>query len=211
MRVGWVCAAFSLTACIAGPFAIAGAAHADGAFGPWTGLYAGVHGGYGSVTSAPEPFDVDGFVGGFQLGYLHQFDQLVAGVEVDYSPTELSDTESQDAGLLGPVSAKLSGDDLVSVRARLGTTWQGALIYATAGYAWADASVKVSLPAFGISETRTEGVDGFVAGGGFEMMIMPNVSARLEGLRYWLDSSEIDGDFDVSVVRAALNYRFDLN
>src|SRR5262245_33264911 len=69
----------------------------------WSGFYLGGHGGYASAkiedgifdTGAnPGPIDLktlesDGWVGGLYIGYSHQWDRYVAGIEVDASWADL--------------------------------------------------------------------------------------------------------------------------
>lgn len=77
----------------------------------WRGLYGGIHLGHADADGD------DGFVGGVQLGYNWQSNQLIYGLEGDLS---LSGTDSIDW--------------LASVRGRLGYLIQPSLlVYATAG------------------------------------------------------------------------------
>lgn len=187
--------------------AAAPAAHADGGPAIWQGLYFGVHGGYGQAIDEPAPFDVTGGVLGLQAGYNHQINRFVLGIEGDYSGSNLEDTRTA-----GGIPVTLSVDDMASIRGRIGIAVQSALIYGTLGYAWADAGTSGTFA--GVSFGRSTSFDGLVAGGGVEYKFAPDWSARVEGLRYWLEpdtnTPNVD-DLNATVVRAGLNWHFKTN
>ncbi len=168
------------------------------AVNPWTGLYLGVHAGYG--TAADTDPSVSGFVGGIQGGYNWQFNQIVAGIEGDFTLSG-ADSTSTIAG----VTVKSSVDSLWSVRGRLGfLATNNLLIYGTAGYG----GFAMSAEALGLDVSAR--ARGLVAGGGLEYAFTRNVLGRVEGLHYM---GEGTGSFsgleqDVTVFRAGLSYRF---
>ncbi|KAB2913133.1 MAG: porin family protein [Hyphomicrobiaceae bacterium] len=170
----------------------------------WTGLYVGAHIGYGwsDVDWQGGARDGSGALAGAQIGYLWQSGALVWGVEADASSSWV------DGG----------GHDinwLASVRGRLGAAINNnrTLLYATAGGAWADADYAAA--GFGtLSDTHF----GWVAGGGIEHMLAPNVTARVEYLYYGFDSITAPAgvlgagattvDPSVQTVRFGLNFKF---
>ncbi len=178
---------------------IAGAAScAAGEPTNWSGLYFGGHAGYLEPETDTEPFDMSGFVGGVHLGYNAQSGIVVGGVEVDYTWTDVGDTETIAAPF--PASFRIELDDIASVRGRLGFAHDGWLLYGTAGYAWSELEATAS--ALGVTASETADINGFVGGGGVEVWLAPAVSGRLEGLYYDLDGD--DQDLAFGVVRAGL-------
>lgn len=166
----------------------------------WSGLYFGGHAGYLEPDTDTAPFDMSGFVGGVHLGYNAQSGIVVGGVEVDYTWTDIGDTETTDFPI--PASFKIELDDIASVRARLGFVHDNWLLYGTVGYAWSELTATASAPLLGASATETADISGVVGGGGVELWLAPAVSARVEGLYYDLDG---DGqDLAFGVVRAGL-------
>ena len=109
-----------------------------------------------------------------------------------------------------------------TVRARLGYAANSWLFYATGGYAYAQLDTDLSASAAGFATTfnRHEIRNGWTAGGGIEVALSRNWSARLEYL--YLDFGKfnnpwvlvvlptIDDNTKIvsSVVRAGINYRF---
>ncbi len=161
-------------ALVVGVGAVATSAAADGiptrSAGPgyvdrppiWRGLYGGLHLGH-----AESDFD-DGIVGGVQLGYNWQTNQIVYGLEGDIS-----------------LSGANSIDYLASFRGRLGYLIQpNLLVYATAG---------LGLVGGGDSDSDA----GFVYGLGIEGMFSDTMSARLEYLAFNNDNGHGDDSVGV--------------
>ncbi len=185
----------------------------------WQGFYLGINGGYawGDTNNAPfynqgvydgslGELSPEGGFGGGQIGYNAVFGRLLAGVEADVQAADIGDS----AGF-GAVSTNI--DWFGTVRGRLGFVSDRTLIYATAGYAWADVESSFNTAGFGITESDM--LDGYVLGGGIEYALTDNWSAKmeyqyvdLEDRRLGIagDSTRIDPDFHS--VRAGLNYRF---
>jgi outer membrane immunogenic protein len=196
-----------------------------------------------------------GFIGGGQFGYNWQFNSWVAGFEADIQGTRVKATGQSNAtvgaagfgfSLTTNVSATKELDYLGTVRGRLG--WLASptmLVYGTGGLAYGEvkASTNVSSTitgAFdctagfcfpstsaGISETRT----GWTAGGGFEWMIVPQWSVKLEYLyydlgrvtynsllvdplfgfpvpNYFVNNVQTSTRFNGNIVRAGVNWHF---
>jgi outer membrane immunogenic protein len=176
----------------------------------WTGLYVGVHGGYGwsdiywpgSVSHSGE-----GWLAGGQIGFNLQAGRLVYGIEADISSAWI-DGES------GNGCCSHSIDWLYSVRGRAGlTSYDGRwLFYATGGVAWADVEYR-SAGFGGHSDTHF----GWVAGAGIERALTPSLTARAEYLYYDFDSATApagalggaaDLDPSMHTVRFGLNFKF---
>ena len=158
-------------------------------YGPafsWTGLYIGTHVGYGwsdadwgdALSGVSTSNRSNGWLVGGQIGYNLQVRQFVFGVETDFSTAWL------DGSSACPAPAFNCGHSynwLTSLRGRLGVAVNNnrTLLYATGGAAWADVDYASSLGT-GFSHTHT----GWVAGGGVEHMLTPNLTARIEYLYY---------------------------
>jgi outer membrane immunogenic protein len=186
----------------------------------WSGLYIGVHGGYGwsdiDWTSGATTVNDNGagWFGGGQIGYNWQRGALVFGVEADIST-------GIDGSNTCPTAAFSCSHDvnwLASVRGRVGVAANGnrTLYYATAGGAWADVDYSSTAPGTtGFSDRQF----GWVVGGGIEHMLSPKLTARLEYLYYSFDSetAPVGGlatgsttrlDPSMQTVRFGLNYKF---
>ncbi len=145
----------------------------------WSGMYVGVHGGYGFSDN------LDGFAGGFQLGYNWQFSRnIVFGLEGDITATDMN-------GL--PLGLPAHIDYIATARARLGYTWDRTMIYGTGGLAYSRAAVA------GFHDTDT----GYVLGGGLEWAYSNAWTLKAEYLYY-----DLGNNFDASMIRLGANYRF---
>ncbi len=153
----------------------------------WTGFYFGGHLGYGwgDVGAA----DVDGFLGGLQVGYNWQLSpNFVFGVEADISGTDMNNPAPAHVDYLG------------TLRARIGYTWDRTMLYGTGGLAWNRAAVG------GVHDTDT----GYALGLGVEWAFAPNWSTKIEYMYYAFDNNAAfaGADFDASTIKVGLNYRF---
>jgi outer membrane immunogenic protein len=181
----------------------------------WMGLYGGIHAGGGFSTvdqayPATGKVDIDGFVGGAHVGYNFQSGGLVAGYELDVSGTAMKATEAFTSGL----STSASRAWMSSARLRLGYSFDNVLLYATGGVAFSDLDLKVT---DGLSTVGSRDVYvGYVVGGGVEVKMSRNISARVEALHYDFGSKTVDLgtvssriNSDVTTVRAGLTFHFD--
>ncbi|MEL6979153.1 MAG: outer membrane beta-barrel protein [Pseudomonadota bacterium] len=201
---------------------------AEAAPTPWTGPYAGLHAGYAwadaeftddflddvarvGATVDDDEFDIEGFLAGGQLGYLHQYrNNVVIGAEIDGSLVWADDSvgatiPTGQTVVTGDLEGEL--DYLASARLRLGYAIGNVLPYATGG--------------IGFSGWDFNGEDvmafGGVAGGGVEALVAENFVVGAEGLYYFFDKSDdLDGDLgydvievdDVIVARIRASYKF---
>src|SRR5262245_8003437 len=108
----------------------------------WTGFYIGAHIGAGWATtefSNPNSgivfsnYNLNGFLGGGQIGYNWQSGWAVFGVEADASWTDIKG--SSDCFTFDFCRSKI--DALGTITARFGGTVDHALIYVKGGGAWA--------------------------------------------------------------------------
>jgi outer membrane immunogenic protein len=176
----------------------------------WTGFYVGGNAGYawGNVNTnggiaVTNTGDLDGFVGGGQVGYNYQIGQFVLGAEADIQGGDLS-----TGSTLGALRVKT--DYFGTVRARAGFAFDRIMPYVTGG--WAYGNVKTSVPLLGVSSDNSH-TGGWALGGGVEYAITNNWIAGVEYLYVDLGEKRLQGTgtkvgTDFSVVRARLSYKF---
>ena len=173
----------------------------------WTGFYVGANAGYGwgntSTNNLGQVGDLDGFIGGGQVGYNYQIGQFVLGAEADFQGADLS-----SGGNIFGTSVKT--EYFGTVRARLGWAIDRWMPYVTGG--WAYGNVKTSIPSIGFSSDRTH-TGGWAVGAGVEYAFTNNLIGGVEYLYVDLGEKNIAGfgtkvGTDFSVVRARLSYKF---
>jgi outer membrane immunogenic protein len=194
----------------------------------WSGIYIGAQGAYGWGDGSSKFVyypdggnpDIDGWMGGGQVGYQRQFGSIVAGIEVSGLAGEVDGTTVNTGD---PGTAKVDVKNVISLNGRLGWAADSWLIYATGGYVRADVGGHVYT--FGTYDYGTdEHHDGWNIGGGVEYMIARNVSVGLEYRHIDLNTKIHAGvdtyfggtvysadlvqrvDADVDVVSARLNF-----
>jgi opacity protein-like surface antigen len=194
----------------------------------WTGVYIGVHGGWGwgnthdtVARSLPTSREVDilssGPLGGGQIGVNWQFGQFVAGLEVDGSWSSLrngNDTVGI-SGLIAATGQTIRIQALATATARLGYAMGPWLAYVKGGGAWG--SLELSTNSIGPQQvTYHESNFGWTAGAGLEVAFLRNISAKAEyAFVYlgrdslpWSDFNTIDGlEHSAHLVKVGLNIR----
>jgi outer membrane immunogenic protein len=149
----------------------------------WTGFYIGANIGYGfgnataSSAGVSGSENLNGVLGGGQIGYNWQFGNWVLGIEGDGQGTDQKASFSA-----GGVTEDDSMPWFATVRGRIGyavaPTW---MIYGTAGGAWADFKSTLTVPGFGTATWEvTHG--GWSAGAGIEGAINQSWSWKAEYL-----------------------------
>jgi len=205
----------------------------------WSGFYVGGHAGIawsrdvftfgipdtGCDVSLCEDFRFtpSSFIGGGQVGFQSQVEKWVFGIEATWSGTHLRQT---DESALFPGSFRsIKIDDIATVVARFGGTWDRTLIYAKAGYATARIGVHaLEGPAVpGLTADNTSWRNGWTLGAGIEYMFWQNLILGVEFDFYnfafdtKLPASFSDGihtfqisgsNADVFAVTARLSYLF---
>ncbi|MGH8498727.1 MAG: outer membrane protein [Methylococcales bacterium] len=174
---------------LSGFLALTGAASAaDPVVDPgydWSGLYIGGQVGYAwgnadhdfSNGAPSDDSSPDGFLGGAHIGYLHQMDLLVLGLEVDVEGTDINGSFNNTTG--GTSSGSTDINVQGSARARLGLAMDRWLPYITGGVAIADVDYgggPAGGPCCGYSKTSV----GYTIGGGLEYAFTDSFSARVE-------------------------------
>lgn len=236
-------------------FALSLASTPANAYGPpfsWTGLYVGVNGGYswgradatlsGVVVNeisleeaVSDRAQVNGWLGGGQIGYSWQSKGWVFGVEADFQWTGEDGDVSACVDLISVCGkARYELDWFGTVRGRVGyLVFPDTLLYFTGGLAYGRVNADFSLhPALGTtpasdSATKT----GWVVGGGLEWALDRSWRVRAEYLYMDLGSMRTElgpvsvtvpaevpidvtasgtvrTDFTDQIVRVGLSYKF---
>jgi outer membrane immunogenic protein len=205
----------------------------------WTGFYVGANIGYGwgdsktglvdlydpaYVTSIPgHSNNMNGVIGGGQIGYNQQFGNTVFGLEADFSGTGMKGSVTDP---LNGYTATSSIDWLSTVRGRLGLSFDRSLVYMTGGVAIGRVKNKLDDLYNGgatiVSTTSAATHVGWTIGAGIETALSPNWSVRAEYLYVDLGSethnhyeppigwSQISYESSVtaSIARVGVNYKF---
>jgi outer membrane immunogenic protein len=194
----------------------------------WTGIYIGAHIGYAWSDADWQYADAPGIAAGHngsggllggQIGYNLQVKQFVFGIEGDASSAWL---DGSTACPNAAFTCSHSFNWLASVRGRAGIAVNNnrTLLYATAGGAWADVDYAAKDATTGalFGSGFTERHWGWVAGGGVEHMLTPNITAKVEYLYYSFDDVTAPAgalgagtatlEPATHAVRFGLNYKF---
>ena len=195
----------------------------------WNGVYAGLHGGMNwfEVTAEPDlgTLDISSGQFGAHVGLNYDAGMAVIGVEGDLNFEMGSYSITADSADLGFPGIAASGYVDVtssgSLRARIGMPIANkALIYATAGYAWASTEYGVNGTYGGrpVSYARSMMFHGIAYGIGAEAFVTDNVVLRVEALRFdyadkpltfeRIGNTGVSIDPSSDVVRAGLSWRF---
>lgn len=152
----------------------------------------------GSGTTAQtlsKSFDSNGGIGGGQIGYNVQNGRIVYGVEGDLDASGITGSGTSTVSLQVPtgpttadtVTAKATAKSQLNyvgtIRGRLGYTFDSALIYATGGLAFGDASDTLTETDIGGTTTKkskSSTLTGYVLGAGAEYALNPAWSIKGE-------------------------------
>ena len=166
----------------------------------WQGPYVGANLGYQWSGIGRSPADPSGVAGGAQAGYNWQREQFVFGAETDLQPSGANDTFA---------AWKFSNPWFGTLRARAGVAMNNILFYGTVGLSYG--TLRMENVVTGVSESRTGA--GWAAGGGLEVGLMGNWTARAEYL--YIDLGDRSYSFtgtthgvQSNILRFGVNYRF---
>ncbi len=170
----------------------------------WSGLYAGVHAG-----SGPDSYrNIDGWLGGVQIGANARMNSLVFGVEGDIAATGIGFSQAGDG-----FSLKGNVDWLSTIRGRVGfTPTDRMLVYGTGGVAFAgfDLDLNGGGQSFGGNGFHT----GWAVGAGVEAMVTDKISLKAEYLYsdFGSDSYKLPDPANIALrvhtVRVGANFHF---
>jgi outer membrane immunogenic protein len=229
--IGTVAAlALGMTAANAADLPVKAPPMAPVAVSTWTGCYLGANLGYGwgrgreSVTAAGVTVtgseNINGILGGGQIGCNYQVSNIVWGVEGDFQGTDQHHTTTVAAGGV-TLSERDSLPWFGTIRGRVGVTLAPSwLVYFTGGGGGLSlhrTATATGLVAGTLTNNTTHGF--WTLGGGIENMFMPHWSWKLEYL--YLNTGNFTNTnavlgvpvvttarFTDNILRAGINYHF---
>jgi len=181
----------------------------------WTGIYAGLSGGYAWGRSELQFGRIDrdfsarnpsGALGALTIGYNWELGGgWIGGVEGDIGLMDARSSDRAATSRIGPWWG--------TIRARAGYAFGETLVYATGGAAFAEFDETV---AGGAVVTSHDTRSGWVAGGGVEHAIAANITAKVEYLHMDFGSFNAVNqngqafafENHADLVRAGINYKF---
>jgi outer membrane immunogenic protein len=193
----------------------------------WTGVYVGVHGGWGWGTTDirdplfsppfnPTELKYNGPLAGAQLGANWQQGNFVLGAEIDGSWAFVRGNSNRNQGVITSiVNNGIGYRALATGTGRVGYSMGQWLVYAKGGAAWADIGVTTQIAV--LPTTYQQGLFGAVGGAGLEVAFLRNVSAKVEynlvylptdHLAYASQTSISSLDHLIQVVKFGINVRF---
>ena len=204
----------------------------------WTGCYIGGHVGgvwvekdWNIAVTAVDPIfnggqnsgshDVNGWLGGAQVGCNYQTGSWVFGIQGDYAWTGASGSSELNGGIFPGSTIGSKVNNLSSVTGRVGYAWDRFLGYVKGGGAWEQDEYTWTAPGFAfgtVSQTRS----GWTVGIGGEYAFTNNLSGFIEydwysfGTKsaafYVPNAGGIWGAADIkenkSVLKVGLNWKF---
>lgn len=179
----------------------------------WSGPYVGLQAGYAfgetemyDSGSTSGDFDLDGASLGATVGWNHQADNFVFGLEGDLSWLNVEGTRNSNVCFL---DCNIDMNWLGTARLRAGYAFDNALIFAAGGLAAGEVDVEINN---GFS-SGTETLVGWAIGAGAELAVSEALSVKVEYLYVDLGDMETESDIttDVSethIIRAGVNWQF---
>jgi outer membrane immunogenic protein len=205
----------------------------------WTGFYIGANVGGGWATTksdfaagganfATANNSLSGVIGGGQLGYNWQSGPAVFGVETDFQGSSLKGSLSAPTCPVPTCATATSASYnqklpwFGTVRGRLGYAQDGWMAFVTGGYAYTRLTTDATATAGAttVSVSNSEFRSGWTLGGGMEVMLNRNWSAKVEYLYMDFGRRDVTWTFtglptltdsirlNENVVRAGVNYKF---
>lgn len=167
--------------------------------------------------------DPNGFIGSGTLGYNFQNGPVVYGIEGDLGWFDLSRRQVQPGSPGGDTKSKLGSGLYGDVTARLGYAWNQSLLYAKGGWAFYDGNARVDddcniAPCGGAlnSSNRKDFMGGWTIGAGYEQMISPTMSWKIEYQHFDFGRETVafqaapfrwKNDLTADVVKVGLNWK----
>lgn len=164
--------------------------------------------------------DQSGFIGGTQIGYNYQLDNLVLGIEWDFDWSNINATRSGFVGSgIGTIRASTDMPWITTLAGRIGLTLDHTLIYLKIGGGWVrnDATITNLTSNARVSASNTNGGGLIGAGAEYAFPFLPHWSAKLEyefldladqtGLAL-IRSGTLDLSRDVQLLKFGISYKF---
>jgi outer membrane immunogenic protein len=163
----------------------------------WVGPYIGANLGFQWGTATNSGASPSGLMGGIGGGYNWQIGDVVLGAEADLQLSAASDRFA---------AWQFSNEWFGTVRGRVGYAISNVMVFATFGFAYGGGTIDMG----GLSESHLH--LGWAAGGGLEVGLTPNWSAKAEYLFVDLSDQRYvlfgNSGFQSSILRLGVNYRF---
>jgi outer membrane immunogenic protein len=165
-------------------------------------------------------YDAQGVFGGFHLGFNHQTQGWIVGVETDLETSNVEGDFFTTTGVTAQGKTEVNWQG--SVRGRLGKEFNQMLVYGTAGWAFGDVDVKGGPTAAPLTSGFSADLSGWTAGAGVEWAVGEDMFARFE-YRY-TDYNDVSGallpnfgtvistaTLDNHAIRFGLTKKFDIS
>lgn len=165
----------------------------------YVGLQAGIVSGdiETELTAAPAPeIDFEGPIYGVHAGVQRDFGPLTLGIELDYNTTNV---DLEDSG----TDVVIEMDTLAHLKLRAGTDVGPALVYGTAGLAYAEVLIENLGPTQDLADTAP------FFGVGADIMVNQSISVGGEFLVHSFEDMEDSGtdvDFNTAMVRVSFHF-----
>ena len=202
----------------------------------WTGFYVGINGGYGFGTASTSsttagstlPASLGGVSGnltgplaGGTVGFNYQWSSIVLGLEGDFDWSNQSRSTSFNCVVCGgTVNENYKLPWVSTARARVGYAFDRILIFGTGGLAYSNVTSNPTYSG-GSLWNMSSWTAGWVAGGGAEVALAPNWTAKAEYL-FAQTKPTLNGSLNTAVggtvsqkgtindnlARAGINYKF---
>ncbi len=183
----------------------------------WQGFYLGVNAGVGFSAFTNDNYTfvgnpTGGLIGG-TAGYNFQAaPNLILGVEGDFDFASMKTSQNPYFG----VSTSGRVNDLLTVRARVGYTFDRAMVYLTGGFAASDNTVALGSLWTNFYGQQSTYQTGWALGAGIEYMLTSNLSAKAEYLftsvgsdRYFnFTPNALESGVNNNLFRVGFNYHF---
>ena len=157
----------------------------------WSGFYIGAYGAYGEGSSksavAVDAHPSDPFFG-IHGGYLFDLGDVVVGLEGDASLADLDDDIPSGGALLTQ-----DFDNIAAIRARVGVPIEKALLFASAGWSWADTEYGY------LVEQEKKVISGPTLGIGAQYVFSNHFVGRLDYNHYFYGTTTYDLETQVDV------------
>ncbi|SLN59991.1 outer membrane protein [Roseisalinus antarcticus] len=156
--------------------------------GNWTGFYGGAQLGYGRIEADPlEDGEATGATYGLHGGYLYDFGSIVAGAEIDYEGSNISDDPTG-----------IDFDRFARAKLRVGYDAGRFQPYLTGGAVWAQTSGALDAEDY-----------GRFAGLGVEYKVTDRVRVGGEVLQHQFEDFDGTGlDLDATTASARVSFQF---
>jgi outer membrane immunogenic protein len=164
--------------------------------------------------------DQSGFIGGTQIGYNHQIDNLVLGIEWDFDWSNIRATRDGFVGSgIGTIRSSADTPWITTLAGRVGLTLDRTLVYFKIGGGWVRNNAALTNLTSGATVSASNTNGGWLIGAGAEYAFpfLPHWSAKLEyeflgladqtGLAL-IKSGTFDFNRDVQLLKFAISYKF---